>query len=421
MDDIYTVSLLKPNETSVKRHPAGRFMIKNGQLNILEDYHGILGRVLPPGEVTQGTVARIQALKHNPYLHIVSRSEQKEGHDLDHVQEADTDGDVPVPPTLPAPEHRPAPVFDYHRAGMENPHILEVKGNEAVLDGKALEPDEVQRVMENVKTGVATLRYRQHPASEVVKKMEGTFDDLIKEEGLGAREAFEHLAGAVRAGHVDPKVEAAFRKLVYEDAMTPGLGNKFAFQEFMKTPRQGVFVSIDGNEFRAVNSAFGHEGGDAAIKAYGKAAREAMDEAVGSKHGKLFHTPDTQHLYRSGGDEAVAFFPSHEHAALFARAFRNKLDALPPMGGVHKLSASMGFGHDYATADKALYEAKKQKFGPMGERIHKPTEVPTFAHSLVPGHEGPIKLDDPSAPPKIPPQNETVSAPEPSGTIHPTK
>jgi len=127
--------------------------------------------------------------------------------------------------------------------------------------------------------------------------------------------------------------------------------------------------------------------GDGAIKAFGTAAREAADEA----------TPGVGKLFRNGGDEFVAHFPSHEHAAAFSRALSQKLEKVAPVGGAHKLSMSFGFGPDMATADKALYEAKKQKVNPQGQRAFKVGQVPNLAHSLMPGHEGPLPLHDSGA------------------------
>src|SRR6185436_21074154 len=145
----------------------------------------------------------------------------------------------------------------------------------------------------------------------------------------------------------------ALRRRVYEDPMNPGIGNKFAFQQHRAGgDKPGVYVSSDLNDFKSVNDLYGHDMGDQAIKATGQAAREAMDEVVGSDQGKLF---------RNGGDEYVAHVPTHEHAALFARKLREKLDAMVPISGQHKLSMSFGFGNDFGSADKALYHAKAQK------------------------------------------------------------
>jgi hypothetical protein len=126
-----------------------------------------------------------------------------------------------------------------------------------------------------------------------------------------------------------------------------------------------------------------------------------MDE-VAPGQSKLFRNPDEQNLFRGGGDEFVAYVPTHEHAVRFARALRSKLDQIPAIGGTHKLSMSFGFGHDFDTADKALYQAKEQKYSAPGtpglrDRPRRPGmeigNVPSLAHSLVPGFEGPVPLD----------------------------
>jgi GGDEF domain-containing protein len=171
-----------------------------------------------------------------------------------------------------------------------------------------------------------------------------------------------------------------------------GLGNKYASYRFKEQKKPGVYVGLDGTDFSAVNNAFGHEVGDAAIKTYGGAVRSALDEAA----------PGVGKAFRAGGDEMMVHLPSHEHAARFARALHQHLDAVPPIQGVHKLSAGMGIGLDPQRADQALYAAKEQKYLPGQEhlparerkRAFPVGQAPNMAHSLVPGHEGPIPLND---------------------------
>jgi GGDEF domain-containing protein len=157
------------------------------------------------------------------------------------------------------------------------------------------------------------------------------------------------------------------------------MGNKKAYADFLGRPKQGVHIRMDGNDFGAINKLHGFETGNQAITAMGGAIREAMDEAVGAKHGKVF---------RIGGDEFHAFVPSHDHAAQFARAVRQKLEAIPAVGGTHNLSLSMGFGHTPDHAELAMINAKgakKESYYPVGQ-------AKTHAASQVPGFEGHIPL-----------------------------
>jgi hypothetical protein len=115
--------------------------------------------------------------------------------------------------------------------------------------------------------------------------------------------------------------------------------------------------------------------------------REAMDETVGSENGKLF---------RVGGDEFTAHVPSHEHAAQFARSFRSKLEAMAPLGGIHRMGAALGIGHTPDVADVALNQAQSHKRADMpqlhpgqDERLMQPPQA-LYAHSLYSGREGAV-------------------------------
>jgi hypothetical protein len=49
---------------------------------------------------------------------------------------------------------------------------------------------------------------------------------------------------------------------------------------------------------------------------------------------------------------------------------------------------SLGIGHDFVSADKAVYQAKQQK------GAHTPATIPSLlAHSLHRGFEGPVPLN----------------------------
>ena len=222
--------------------------------------------------------------------------------------------------------------------------------------------------------------------------------------------AFGKLRELVNAGHLDPEHERVLAKYVYRDSMVPELGNKFAYSDFLSRPREGAHTMIDLNNFKFINDRYGHAAGDEAIKAVGRAVRGAADE-VGKGNLKAF---------RVGGDEFSVHAPAPEHAHRFARALRTRLEAIPPVGGSHKLSVSMGFGADPDTADKALYMAKGQKYTPESQglpesqrqTIHPIGTAPSFAHSLLPGQEGPVPLDESHLivkPAEVPPVKEPVT------------
>jgi GGDEF domain-containing protein len=204
---------------------------------------------------------------------------------------------------------------------------------------------------------------------------------------------------------------------VYGDPMVPGLGNRKAWEEFRSKNKPGVYVGMDLNDLKSLND-HSHDMGDEAIRTYGRTLREAADEAA----------PGTGKLFRVGGDEMTAHFPSNEHAMQFARKLHEKLDALPPLGGVHKISTGMGFGTNPAQADQALLQAKTQKYHPGQEaiserdrkRVFPVGKTPSMAHSLVPGSEGAVPLRNPQTTalaanaelPK-PPASPAAAPPEP--------
>jgi diguanylate cyclase (GGDEF)-like protein len=214
--------------------------------------------------------------------------------------------------------------------------------------------------------------------------MEAVFADLKK---MDPQEALAHLDTV----DGDEKLQEAVRSLrqhVFEDPMNPGIGNRYAYQEFRKKNVPGVWTSIDVNDLKHLNDTHGHEAGDALIHAFGGAARKGAD-------------PAKVKVFRTGGDEYAIHAPDPETAYSTVRSIRQHLDTVPPIAGTHNVTFSAGFGHDFETADRALYHAKAQKHtvGPSGEKIraHVAGQVPHLAHSLIPGSEGPVPLENKSA------------------------
>jgi GGDEF domain-containing protein len=410
-NDLESAALADPSIPSVhavylkmngEEHRAGRFVLFNNELHHLEDYYGLLHKLLPPGRLDLKRVSTIHGLKMAPNVSV--RVERPEPADDQHEGTGKpryvsmSDLGVSLPTSM-----RPPSVFAYHRAGMDRPHTLEVSGGKYLLDGNELTHPEVQTILGNAKTGLATVRYQINQGA-TVRKMESTFslkkadEDLHELTGNDTLAPSQDYLAAIRAaeeaGHVPKGTAAGLTRHLYEDPMTPGIGNKKAWEEFQLKNKPGVHVAMDGTDFSAVNNAFGHKVGDDAIRTYGSVLRDAMKES--GAQGKLF---------RAGGDEMNAYFPSHEHAMGFARKVHEKLEAVPPVQGIHKLSIGMGLGTSPEQADKALYAAKEQKYLPGQEhlparerkRAFKVGAAPNMAHSLVPGHEGAIPLHDSAA------------------------
>lgn len=365
LDKLHKVFIKKPNKDGkFSEHLAGRFVSHDGHTFLLEDYHGLLSHVLGNGPMGYHEMSHLDSLKRNPYFKVEPYSGEEE---------------VPEPtPTRSA--------FEYY-SGEGKPKVIEFVNGVPHLDGIELPQHEIDTIKQNVHSGKAKIRYRFNELEHSIKKMEKVFKQLKKNshpdtEQIGA--AFNFLRNLMATHPEAAKHERTFADLIYKDGMVPEVGSKLAFDDFKSRPRDGVHIMMDGNDFKHINDQFGHGVGDQAIKTFGQAMRAAADEVA----------PHQSKLFRAGGDEFAAHMPTLEHAAKFARKLREKLDAIPPIGGAHKLSMSFGFGHNPETADQALYEAKKQKFHPQNpaERQYRVGSAPNMAHSLVPGSEGAVPL-----------------------------
>jgi GGDEF domain-containing protein len=372
--DVHAVNL----RVGDKMHPAGRFMVHNGNITHLEDYHGVLQAMLPEGPMNAISISRLHGMKWAPHLS-VSRSDIEAP-----VEHHDTPATIDVQPVAPPP---PPPVFEYHRPGMKTPAVVEFGPHGPAMDGHALTDAEIALMVRNADSGLATIKYHRPGGGSLAKADRPDADT----SDMDVETALHNLWGRHPESHEEL---GRIRRSLFEDPMNPGVGNKLSYQTFRNKNRPGVWVSGDANDFKSVNDIHGHDAGDSAISNMGGALRNAAAQ-VGS--GKLF---------RPGGDEFVAHFPTYEHAAQFLRHARGHLDAIPPINGVHKLSMSFGLGPDFATADKALGHAKSQKkVSPKGilggvwskitgsnRRAFPVGKTPHLAHSLVPGTEGPISM-----------------------------
>lgn len=391
--DSYSFYRLHANAegTGFYRQPCGRIAFVGGELWVLEDPLNVLREAgLREGPVDEDMLRALAALRSRPYYDVVRQSDIGSGNRPDLLPEAEFDEEG-LKPSPGVRDRRPASVFAYQRVGMDQPQLLEVAAGKTLLNAKPLTEEEVQTILDNVRKGVAVLRYQQPLAKAEDETQAGTTSDLY-----GVLERLKELAAA---GHINPKDIDTLHQELYGDQMTPGIGNKRAYRDFLSRPREGVHLSLDANAFKRINDELGHEAGDQAIGSMGRALRSAMDETVGSDKGKLF---------RSGGDEFVAHVPTHEDAAHFARALRSKLEATPPVAGTHRLSMSVGIGHTPAVADAALvHHAKAAKAADVTARGGKLGLVPEplYVHSLFPGREGSIPTARSQRPSLPPPQS----------------
>lgn len=371
---------------------AGRFCYEDGNVAVLEDYFGLLKDL--EGPLDERKQRLIRSLSNSAYTDVVRAGDIQDGSRPDLLPEIGTSpsGNGSTDPVaraageLVAP---PPPVFDYHRPGMEAPQCLEFHRptGQALLNGQTLTDEELQQVLQNLQDGTAVLRYRGVHALPGMAKMESALEEFFRK--TDAEDDIHGVLQHLKATGADPQHLQVLHRAIYGDPMVNDVGNKRAYRDFLSRPKPGVHVMMDANDFKSINDELGHDTGDKAIKLMGGAMRSAMDETVGREQGKLF---------RFGGDEFAAHMPTYEHAAQFARALRSKLEAIPSLGGTHRLSVSMGLGHTPEHADQALnIHAKGAKnaavqaiTGQQGSRQKVRAPQSMYAHSLVPGHEGQI-------------------------------
>lgn len=155
----------------------------------------------------------------------------------------------------------------------------------------------------------------------------------------------------------------------FSDTLVPRAGNLKAYQDFESRPNQGIHIRVSGNDFQKIHGDFGHKVHSEAVGVLGDTIHSALRDNVPKGKYKLF---------RVRNDEFHAFVPTMEHAAQVLRAARGTIENIPPIFGMHQLSASFGLGNDPQNAHRAMYSAK-----------HKRTEdAPNPVHSLVKEHEG---------------------------------
>lgn len=406
LHNLYLICQLHPHGEDLHTTVIGKFYLDKEHFEVLEDHVGWLEEL---GKKPAAEAAKvIWRLRNSMYYKVVSMEDVRQGKHPELINEE------PTPPSA-GPESR----FEYHRVGVPEAQLMEFHNGKAYLDGHPLSPDDLQHMLDNVQQGAATLGYKQIEKEEDLDKAEEFYMSLSKVEPH-LDSALQGLRAAVKAGHVHPDVLKHLTKEIFTDSMVKGLGNKKAYLDFLGRPKQGVHIRMDGNDFGGINKLHGFETGNGAISAMGGAIREAMDEAVGRAHGKVF---------RIGGDEFHAFVPSHEHAAHFARSVRNKLEAIPAVGGTHALSLSLGFGHTPDHAELALINAKGAKkasgAAPGQAKTHAASQVPGFEGHIPTGKDQlplkPLPTPEPKPVPVQVVQPEQPSAPAPTKPAAPGK
>lgn len=134
----------------------------------------------------------------------------------------------------------------------------------------------------------------------------------------------------------------SLRHQLATDALT-GIGSRRAYQERLSQPGSKSFIVIDVDNFKRINDTYGHEAGDAILKAIARLIRT-----------------ETDFCYRPGGDEFVAVL---ECDCVAAQCVADRIQAAISSVSIHGVlcSVSAGVGPTYSSADAAMYSQKHQK------------------------------------------------------------
>lgn len=361
-DDIYSIYKLTHKGGQTYRQMVGRFVKAGNHIKVLED-HGNLRTFVPQDTLTPQIEQSIARLAYNPTMELVG--ECQKGPNLNEVPKLhiplDNDQSAPIEPEA-APQS-PPPIFEFTLAEGK-PHLVEFKGDQAFMDGNPLDPSNLAHILEKVKLGQGVLSYK--------KKMINP--DLVKSVADSIQEV---LAPAVTPFY--PK------EILYNDSLIEGLNNRYAYEKWAKDPKNGVFAIIDVNNLANLNRQCDPEQGNQAIQALGSILKDEF-EAV---------QDDDSFMARLGGGTFLVYVKDPAVLASFARNVTKKLEEMPPVGGVHKLSLCIGIGNSKENAAQSLDRAKEQKYTsivrtPQGnisklESVHgfPPHNIPNFSHSSL--------------------------------------
>ena len=361
--EIYYLYLMNHDvDDGMHRSLSGKFFVdEQGNFHVLEDHDGFLKEI--EGLDEDKMAKKLQSLEDGMYTEIVPMS---------HVMHGLRNDLIPTITQQEEAVQTPPRVYSYFRTGMEHAQELKFEDGKATLDGYELSNEELLRLMDNVKQKRATLDVPSNFDNIQKSELEDMFKAANSPE---LYQALGQMRNAVKTGGLHPDALKVITGHVFKDSMVPAVGNRKAYEDFLSRPRPGVHIHLDANDFGSINKQHGFKAGDEAIKAYGTAIRNAVDESVGRKNAKVF---------RVGGDEVMLHVPSHEHAAKFVRNLKSHFDKIPAVGGTHKISASIGVGESPETAEHGLIQAKTAKKS-MGYTLG---QAKTHAYSSIPGHEG---------------------------------
>ena len=386
--DVFLVYFVAPDsEAGERRRLVGKFMFHEGEFRVLADYVGILSH-FQEGPVSESIYSSLELLADNPYYDVVSKEEILSGARLDLIPElpveSDPNGDM----------GSASEMFHYQHQNDPHPTLVSITSTGFVAGDRPVGSDEVNSMLMNARSGTAQISYKPGALQKAIPQV-----DPAQQEKFDA--SLASLKALVRAGQLHPDHFDTIRKELFTDEMIPSIGNKRAYNDHVSRNGQvGTHIMLDANDFKAINDDLSHQYGDKAIQHIGNALRAAVDESVGPEHTKV---------HRFGGDEFHVHTDTPESAHVILRTFRDKLEAIAPIGGTHKLSVSAGIGADIDSAEHALtHGAKIQKKSDVeaaaviaGKDLSKPghgirSPKSLYVQSAIPGQEDPLTQESSS-------------------------
>jgi GGDEF domain-containing protein len=313
-ENVFYIFQVHPQEKGdLHRSLLARFTLENGRFEILED-HG-----LPAGleSMPASKAARIiERYTNSMYFEVVNMHDLIQGHHKHLIPEVGNPNGGDIRKEVAANATEPEVTsghFEYDRIGGEGPRTLSIADGKVFLDGQELSEAEIERVKAHVKEKKAFLR-------NVLKKGESIFNPGM-----------------------DPRMQ--------QDSLVPGMGNLKAYRDYHSKAQPGLHIHVNLHDTRHLNGVHGHEAGNAAIAAAGRAIKNVAEQLVGR----------SARTFRLGGDKFAVHVPSAEAAALYARGLRQHLESIPSVNGTHNFAASIGVGANPEDANIGMMSAREQK------------------------------------------------------------
>lgn len=414
MNKLYYAFMPVFKKDSVSYQMAGKCALINNQFKILEDYFGLIDSVFKdcePDKVTE----RLENFKDNPYLKVLSANELK-------------DSDIVLPMSkLEIPDIKDGKVdrsvFEYHRAGMDKPHILEADGWEVKLDGQKLEPEEIEHIHNNVRNGAATLKRKSQLK---INKAEISIENLIKNEANGGQitkvndyPEFKMYGGdeletqhQLMNTNVDLGMNGETNSLLYLDSRGSNVGNCYSYESAKKYLEEnpGVYnivVAVNINDAECINNRFGFTVGDKALRMYCDILGKNYAEITGGMaiDNNFGFVPHGLGIYKLGRGDFIAFFKHCEQAELFIHNVSKPLSLIESMEGnncepdnaymdsKHCFTACFGIGKDIDAAKESLGIARQNKEKHLMQENYSLGQSPCFAYSSITGRDGALGVD----------------------------